>query len=58
MHHQNVSKFRGSEMSFPAFCIGNFHQINSKKNVTIICLFMVFYISSNVDNVHCLRNKG
>ena len=58
MHHQKVSIVRGSEMSFSAFPAGNFHEINAKKNATIICLFRVFYISSNIDNVQCLRNKG
>ena len=50
-------KFKGSEMSFPAFSTGHFQEINTKENAIISCLIYISGVKLSAVKVQCSREK-
>ena len=50
-------KFKGSEMSFPAFSAGHFQKINTKENAIISCLIYISGVKLSAVKVQCSREK-
>ena len=50
-------KFKGSEMSFPAFSAGHFQEINTKENAIISCLIYISGVKLSAVKVQCSQEK-